>query len=57
MDDLLISILKDSALTIWAVILLLKGCAAVSPWEWDNTIVDAIDEIFCMLLPPRRKRE
>lgn len=55
MDAYLIEYLSQSMLTIYAVVILLKACAAVSPWEWDNKLVDAIDEIVETLLPRRKK--
>ena len=53
MDKYLIEYLSQSMLTIYAVVILLKACAAVSPWTWDNALVDAFDEIVSILLPRR----
>lgn len=43
MDAYLTQFLSDNMLTIAMCLVLLKGLAEVSPWKWDEKIIDVIN--------------
>ena len=46
MDAKLLEIIGGSVFTITLVIQLLKLCASISSWEWDNKLMDGIENIM-----------
>ena len=46
MDAKLLEILAGSGITIMLAIQVLKLCATVSPWKWDNKLMDGIEAII-----------
>lgn len=57
MDSYLIEYLNGSVLTLGVLNVLVKACARISPWQWDNTLSDAIDEVLGMLFPRGREKK
>lgn len=46
LDAYLIEFFKYNGLTVAALFLILRGLAAVSPWTWDNQLLDIIISAF-----------
>ena len=57
MDSYLIEYLNGSVLTLAALNVIIKACARISPWQWDNMLSDAIDEVLGMLFPRGRVKK
>lgn len=46
LDAYLVLFVKKNFLTIIVVVAFLKGLADISPWTWDNKIVDLIESML-----------
>ena len=57
MDSYLIEYLNGSVLTLAALNVIIKACARISPWQWDDALSDAIDEVLGMLFPRGREKK
>lgn len=49
MDAILLEFMSKNFLTIGLVMMFLKGLAQVTPWKWDEALVDLISAMFTTL--------
>jgi len=56
MDSLWLPFVGKSVITIAIINIAVKACARISPWQWDNIISDALDQIVGMVFPKGREK-
>lgn len=56
MDQLWLPYVANSVITLAVLNIAIKACARISPWEWDNIISDAMDQIIGMIFPKGRDK-
>lgn len=56
MDHLWLPYVGNSIITLGILNIAIKACARISPWEWDNTLSDALDQIISMIFPQGRDK-
>ena len=56
MDHLWLPYVGNSFLTLAVLNVLIKASAKISPWSWDNTISDAVDQVIQMIFPQGRAK-
>jgi len=56
MDAVLLEFVSKNFLTIGLVVMFLKGLAQVTPWTWDEKVVDLISAMFTTLQADRPRK-
>lgn len=56
MDHLWLPYIGNSVITLTVLNIAIKACAKISPWNWDNAISDAFDEIIKLIFPTGRSK-
>jgi hypothetical protein len=54
MDNLWLPYVGSSIISLAVINIAVKACARISPWQWDNILSDAIDQIIGMIFPKGR---
>jgi hypothetical protein len=49
LDPIVLGFVKNNFITIGLALMFLKGLAQVTPWKWDEKIVDLISAMFTTL--------
>lgn len=54
MDNWWLPYVGNSIITLAIINIIIKACARISPWAWDNILSDAFDQIIGMIFPRGR---